>query len=192
VGAADTPTGAIEIAAEFDRFISSVAAAGVPQRRPPRVFVSHQRSDAVKAERIAWHATEVGFEYWLDIHNPALRFANVTTAPPPIKAVVIAAIIEIGLLNSSHVVAVQTSASQRSRWVPYEFGRAKQRLPVSGRAASWFESGTGPDPNGDYLSLAFCAATESQLEGWFVAQRGSAPSGQNILWKGGVPPPLPN
>jgi hypothetical protein len=162
-GLAEMPEGADAIFREFDRFLQAVAAVKVPLA-PARVFVSHQRVDSKKAERVAWHATEVGFDYWLDVHNPVLAFANRSTLPTPIKAVLIAAIIEMGLLNCSHVVALQTVDCRHSRWVPYEFGRAKQRVLVSRNAASWFEKGIAPDPNGDYLSLAVCAATECDLE----------------------------
>ena len=48
---------------------------------------------------MAWHATEWGFEYWLDVHDPKLAFANAYSLPMQIKAVLIAAIIEMGLLG---------------------------------------------------------------------------------------------
>lgn len=41
-----------------------------------RLFVSHQRSDVLFAERIAYISSTQGFEYWLDIHDPTLK-------PPP-------------------------------------------------------------------------------------------------------------
>jgi hypothetical protein len=192
VSRAETPEGADAVFQEFDRFLQAVAAVKAPLATS-RVFVSHQRADSNEAERVAWHATEVGFEYWLDAHDPVLAFANRSTLPTQIKAVLIAAIIEMGLLNSTHVVALQTANSRRSRWVPYEFGRAKQRLLVSWNAASWFEKGIAPDPNGDYLSLAFCAPTRTDLERWFISQPGARPVAPNMLWpKPYVPKPLPN
>jgi hypothetical protein len=45
----------------------------------------------------------------------------------PRLPILIAAIIAIGPLNSSHVVAIHTSSSAASKWIPYEFGRAKDR-----------------------------------------------------------------
>jgi len=192
VDRAETPEGFDDLSREFDQFLVAVAALDGPNR-VPRVFVSHQRDDWEKGERVAWHATEVGFEYWLDIHDPVLAFANRSIFPRPIKAVLIAGIIEMGLLNSTHVVAVQTPKSQRSHWVPYEFGRAKYRRLVSGRAASWFESPLGPDPDGDYLSLAFCALSEPSLNAWFGNQPGARRSGRNTLWPKPHPPKaLPN
>src|SRR5687768_12738069 len=77
---------------QFDHFLREVAPLK-PSISRPRVFVSHQRADAKKAERVAWRATEVDFEYWLDVHDPLLAFANRSTLPAPIKAVLIAAVI---------------------------------------------------------------------------------------------------
>lgn len=176
----------------FDRFLNDLPAT---RRLPsmPRVFVSHQRDDWRLAERVAWQATEVGFEYWLDVHDPKLAWANRAVLPVRIRALLIAAIIEIALLNSTHVVALHTSKSQHSRWIPYEFGRAKQRLPASWNAASWFEAGIAPDPKGDYLSLAYCAATEQKLESWFANQAGAHMQRPNLLWPMlTVPGQLPN
>lgn len=188
---AETPEGARAAARELDRFVQLVA--GLRPRTAARVFVSHQRDDWKEAERVAWRATEVGYEYWLDVHDPGLAFATRSTLPAPILAVLIAAIIEMGLLNSTHIVAVQTPASQRSHWVPYEFGRAKQRALVSSQSANWFETGTGPDPGGDYLSLAFCAPTEASLKAWYERQPQAAQVTRNTLWpKPYTPRPLPN
>ena len=189
---AETIEASVAIAREFDRFLQTVFTLK-PAVGTARVFVSHQRADLKEAERVAWQATEVDFDYWLDVHDPTLAFANRSTIPAPIRAVLIAAIIEMGLLNSTHVVALQTTNSRRSRWVPYEFGRAKQRLVASWNAASWFEKGIAPDPGGDYLSLAFCAPTEAALEYWFTGQPGARRGITNMRWKRPyTPKPLPN
>jgi hypothetical protein len=78
----------------------------------PRVFVSHRMVDAAYAERIAWLASQkAGLEYWLDVHDPVLRLAG--TALPsghPVYAITIAAIIEMALLNCTHVIAAHTPA----------------------------------------------------------------------------------
>lgn len=178
--------------AAFDRFLNDLPATRRPTSKP-RVFVSHQRDDWRLAERVAWQATEVGFEYWLDVHDPKLALANRAVVPAPIQALLIAAIIEIALLNSTHVVALHTKKSRQSRWIPYEFGRAKQRLPASWNAASWFAKGIAPDPKGDYLSLAYCAATEQELESWFANQAGAHMQRPNLLWPmPTVPGQLPN
>jgi hypothetical protein len=189
---AGTPDGAAAVFREFDQFLRSVVALTAAPRTA-RVFVSHQRDDWREAERVAWHATEVGFEYWLDVHDPMLALATGNPLPPLVKSVLIAGVIEMGLLNSSHVVSLQTTCSRHSRWVPYEFGRAKARLLFSGNAASWFEKGIVPDPDGDYLSLAFCATSEPDLEQWFTGQPGARRGSPNRLWpKPYVPGKLPD
>src|SRR5262245_36677546 len=140
LGQAQSIQGARAITQELDRLLDLPSGRNGPPM-PPRVFVSHQRDDWKKAERVAWLATQAGFEYWLDVHDPLLDLMMGRDEPPPIKSALIAGVIEMGLLNCTHVVALQTDQSRRSRWVPYEFGRAKQRLPVSWQAGSWFARG---------------------------------------------------
>jgi hypothetical protein len=95
-----------------------------------RVFVSHQRADVPFAELIADLASKHGFEYWLDVHGPLLQLANQTVLPPAVRSILIAAIIEMALLNCTDLISVQTRKARLSRWVPYEFGRAKRRWLV--------------------------------------------------------------
>lgn len=150
---------------ELDAFIHRTM-----QRRPPAVptvFVSHQRGDAGWAERAAWDATREGFEYWLDIHDPLLGLVN--AAPQiagAVRAALVAGIIEMGLLNCTHLVSLQTSNSRSSRWVPYEFGRAKERRLLARQTASWFAHGITLDPGGDYLAFAACKYDKHALRSW--------------------------
>lgn len=106
-----------------DRFFATVA---TPFARPttPCVFISHQRSDADRGERVACLADHHGIDYWLDIHDPTLMLVNNSSVSGPLRSLLIAATIEIALLNSSHVIALHTGNSLASRWVPYEFARA--------------------------------------------------------------------
>lgn len=69
-------------------FTTFLEAAGQLHPRPRlcRVFVSHQRKDVAFGERIAWLATRHGFEYWFDIHDPALRFINAARMPAFVRA----------------------------------------------------------------------------------------------------------
>jgi hypothetical protein len=99
-----------------------------------RAFVSHQQADVAFAERVAYLADRAGYEYWLDVHDPLLRIANNMPLPPVVKSVLIAAIIEMALLNCTHGISIQTSNARKSRWVPYEFGRAK---PLAGVSRGW-------------------------------------------------------
>src|SRR5262249_10633132 len=78
----------------------------------PRVFVAHRMVDVAYAERIAGLASQkAGLEYWLDVHDPVLRIAG-TTLPAGhlVYAITIAAIIEMALVNCTHVIAAHTPA----------------------------------------------------------------------------------
>src|SRR5205823_13123760 len=110
----------------------------------------------------------------------------------PVKAVLTAGIIEMALLNSTHVVSMQTTHAHRSRWVPYEFGRAKERHPLATNAASWFESPLTPAANGDYLWLGFCAFSSGALDGWLDAAGRMPPRQAKVSWRKPLPAPLPN
>jgi len=159
---------------------------------PCRMFVSHQQADVAFAERIAYLASKEGFDYWLDVHDPLLKLANQTSLPVVVRSVLIAAIIEMALLNCSHAIAVQTPAAELSRWVPYEYGRAKRRWLTSTRVASWFRKGIYESTKADYLKLGVCALSEPQVIAWLQWEwtRCQCPPSQ-CGWKGGATQPLP-
>jgi hypothetical protein len=178
----------------FDEFLSGLDRVSFPGgAQPCRVFVSHQRADVPYAERIAWRADQQGFEYWLDVHDPLLALANAASPPPIVQSILVAAIIEMALLNCTHVISVQTKNAQGSRWVPYEYGRCKRRMLVSTQVASWFDNGITPG-TADYLRLGVCTYSELAVEQWLIAERTRsgycAPAGN--AWQGLVPEPLPN
>lgn len=178
--------------AAFDVFMQSTRALRrTPGPRVSCVFVSHQQADVHLAERIAWRADQSGFDYWLDVHDPALRLANSSSLPPPVHSILVAAIIEMALLNATHVVSVQTANAARSRWVPYEFGRGKAHLLVSDQAASWFASGLGPSTSADYLHLGGCLYSEPDVVGWFNAQVRKGCLTTTPSWSRPTPPRLP-
>ena len=157
--------------AVFDVFLQRAAAAQAPSPRECRVFVSHRGTprDTAFAERIAFLATRAGYEYWLDIHEPTLRFTNKDPAiQSPARDVLIAAIIEMGLLNASHVIAVMTDESAGSKWIPYEFGRAKQRLIFSSCSATWLEP-TMLTTCGEYVHLGVMNGNENDIDEWLKA-----------------------
>jgi hypothetical protein len=141
-----------------------------------RVFVSHQQKDSAYAERIAFLATQHRFDYWLDIHDPLLIRANqILPTNDPRYPIIIAAIIEIGLLNSTHVVAVHTQNSFASKWVPYELGRAKARQIRSDQAAGWFSPKVQPSNFGEYVLLAVIMhGGEKDLLSWLRSQSQSS------------------
>lgn len=174
----------------LDEFLDQ-ASQDARQERPPKcsVFVSHKQQDVAYAERIAYCATQNGLDYWLDVHDPTLILLQQSLQPSdPRLPILIAAIIEIGLLNSSHVVAVHTSNSAMSKWIPYEFGRAKARQIRSAQAAGWLEPALQLSACGEYVQLAVVSqGGEGSLTAWLQQQncRGQRP------WLYPIPVPLP-
>jgi hypothetical protein len=138
------------------------------------VFISHQRSDAHRGERVACLADHHGIDYWLDIHDPTLMLVNNSSVSGPLRSLLIAATIEIALLNSTHVIALHTGNSLASRWVPYEFARAKARRLTPLEAAGWFASGQSPATCGDYVQLAVMTHDEPQIGNWLLGVPGAA------------------
>jgi hypothetical protein len=103
--------------------------------------------------------------------------------------ILIAAIIKIGLLNSSHVVTVHTNNSATSKWIPYEFGRAKDRRIRSTQAASWLEPTLQLAACGEYVQLAVVArGGAGGLITWLQQQNCH---GQQRFWSYPTPVPLP-
>jgi hypothetical protein len=134
----------------------------------PLVFVSHQRSDIAEAERIAKLACDESIDYWLDIHDPVLKFATQTIRPSDARyPFIIAAIIEMALLNCSHLIAVHTTNSLASKWVPYELGRVRSRKIQSANAGGWFHPNLLPRQCGDYVHLCRMAqGGENDVSRW--------------------------
>lgn len=145
------------------------------KRRPssPCVFISHQRADSNRGERIACLADHCGVDSWLDVYDPTLRAANQLTPSDPRRSILIAAIIEMALLNATHVIALHTANSVDSRWIPYELGRAKARGIVSGQAAGWFEVGQKLEACGDYVQLAAMTHDEQDVLRWLKTVQGA-------------------
>ncbi|MEM6724453.1 MAG: toll/interleukin-1 receptor domain-containing protein [Bacteroidota bacterium] len=85
-----------------------------------RVFISHRQKDKTWSLAFAAVLQAHGIDYWLDICDP--RLSNPHKKLPPIG---IANIIEIALINSTHVVALISKNSAGSAWIPYEYGRIK-------------------------------------------------------------------
>jgi hypothetical protein len=122
--------------------------------KPDRVFVSHQRKDIHEAERLAYLATRAGLEYWVDVHDPTLLSANSQRITGPQRAILIAGIIEMALLNCRYIVAAHTANSIVSKWIPYEFARVKDHIPFADDAAGWFEPAVQGGVTEDYFELA--------------------------------------
>jgi hypothetical protein len=162
---------------EWQRFCEQAVRDGLelPVERPllstPRLFVSYKREDRAYALRMAYLADRNGFQYWLDVLDPKLAATRSATFNSPEKqAGAIASILEVGLLNSSHLLAVVTDRTKASRWVPYEFGRVKDRRINANQAGSWLDPTLG-DVLPEYLCLCPVLRSECEIEKWFVYER---------------------
>jgi hypothetical protein len=136
----------------------------------PRVFISHKSADKAESFRIAYLACNAGFDFWIDVLDPNL--AAIIPFPNSLqKSVATALIIEMAILNCSHVLAVMTPNTKLSRWVPYEYGRVKDRTRISTQAGSWLEASvrsSGDFP--EYLHLGPLLDSEPNISGWFNAE----------------------
>ena len=133
------------------------------------VFISHRKDDVARAVRIAHRACLAGFDFWLDIFDPALAgYPGVAEATPQ-EAQVVALIIEMALLYSTQVIAVYTPQTAGSQWVPYEYGRVKEQALHSPQAASWLHSDVTLFP--EYLYLGERLHSEGAVDAWLKSER---------------------
>src|SRR5262249_54887666 len=164
----------------------------------PRLFVSYKSKDRPFALRLAYLADLEGFEFWLDVLDPTLSTLNSSGAPSAQqRSILIAATIEMGLLNSSHLIAAITANTATSRWVPYEFGRVKGQTVIAKDASSWLHRSAVPSVP-EYLYLCPIHPDEARIRGWLASERSaweqannnkvSKPNGQ---WTRPIPGPLP-
>lgn len=134
----------------------------------PRLFVSHRRDDTAQATHVAALAKAEGFQVWLDVENPSLQTVVQRHLAGLASPRDVALVIEMALLNCTHVIAVMTSNTRGSTWVPYEYGRVKDSSPHSRRAASWIESSAGNLP--EYLELGIRTRTDDETRTWLRAE----------------------
>jgi hypothetical protein len=156
----------------FDAFDDFLRAIDLVDRNLVKdcAFISHRQSDWSLAKDVARVVTNTGRDYWLDIHDPTLQWANkkVTSLGSVAGAILLAAIIEIALLNSTHVIALHTVNSAGSAWIPYELGRAKARKIFSSQAAGWFVQPILPSSCAEYIHLAQQTLTLQDIENWLM------------------------
>jgi hypothetical protein len=173
---------------------------GPPAFDCPCLFVSHRQADADYAKRIAYLATTKNFKFWLDILDPGLQsLPNMQMLSEDQKRWLIAGIIEMGIINSTHVISLITSNTIGSMWVPYEYGRITGIPTVSGRACAWKHPGLQyyfPE----YLLLGNVTQNEYDINNWLQAEMnvwrpinspGKSNAGCHGSWEGDTPPELP-
>jgi hypothetical protein len=152
----------------------------------PRLFVSHRQADEPRAREIAVLARAVGFQVWLDAEDALL--ATIAAWPVTLTgaelAILVAATIETALLNSTHVIAVITTKASGSKWVPYEYGRAKDSSMYSLQAGCWLDADIRDNDVGEYMGLGQTTRSDAEITAWLKAelavwnqQFGPCPSG---------------
>lgn len=136
----------------------------------PRLFISHRMVDFPLAERIAWLASMIGWDYWLDVHDPGLAAINSLMLSPKSKALAVALIIEVALLNCTHVLATITNHSPGSAWIPYEYGRVKPSLLASQLASCWVHP-CHAITTAEYMNLGPIFHNEQDIRRWLSAEK---------------------
>ena len=141
----------------------SWGAAGTELSRP-RLFVSHRKDDEARARDVATLAQAEGFQVWLDVLDSGLQNTAQASAGTPADALAVALIIEMALLNCTHVIALLTPITPGTYWVPYEYGRVKDSSPHSLRAACWIDQDVSYKP--EYLELGVKTRSDDEIRGW--------------------------
>jgi len=136
----------------------------------PRVFISHKQQDDARAKEIAALATTAGFEYWLDVFDPTLLLAAGRAGSADDAALEIATIVEMALLNCSHVIAVLTKRAETSRWVPYEYGRVKDSSLFSSKAACWIDTDVKTADLAEYMRLGTQTRSDLEISQWLQSE----------------------
>ena len=122
-----------------------------------RIFISHRQADKQKALEIANFLDQHKIEYWIDVLDPDLDNSQN-------NAITIANIIEMALLNCSHVIALLTDNSKGSQWIPYEFGRVKEKRLMVDNAATYKYRLSNSLP--EYMLLSPLFDSNQKMLGW--------------------------
>lgn len=158
---------------EYFRQLDSIAQ---PAQAPTCcVFISHKSCDVKFADWIARIVVERGFDHWLDVENPTLKAVTGAPITSPYYETLVAALVEIALLNSTHLIAVHTARSHTSMWVPYEIGRAKSRRIFSSPVSGWFQPGKVEPKAGEYNYLMPRLRYRRHITHWLAGQRVDQP-----------------
>lgn len=157
-----------------------VALRALPVKPPfcPRLFVSHRRIDKDYALGIAKIANDTGFEFWLDILDPTLLSLPLLTHLTPRQLILLTAcVIEMGLINSTHVLAVMTQDTKGGEWVPYEYGRVRE---INNTSCWQHPHHTFTLP--DYMVLGEITDSQAGIEQWLRRFPRCGPIGWNPSW----------
>ncbi len=148
----------------------------------PCLFISHRQKDDQEAMRVAYIATKLGYNIYLDILDHRLHKIS--------HSYLIANRIEVALLNSTHVIALITPNTKGSMWVPYEYGRVKEFKVLSSVAACWIHPKV-KTPVAEYLYLGELTRSEADISSWLRQELKNFNSVSQKRWRYGPTLKLP-
>ena len=87
----------------------------------PCIFLSHRSTDKAAVREIGEYIISQGIDIYLDVDDPDLQCADLANDHKAITAA-----IELGIANSTDLLAYLAANTATSPWVPYEVGFAKR------------------------------------------------------------------
>jgi hypothetical protein len=146
----------------------------LPRNICPRLFISHRQYDTQMALKLALRTKNCGFDYWIDVEDPALKELERRKGEEKIKRIMpqlTACIIEMALINCTHVLAYLSEHSKGSLWIPYEYGRITKIPEYFGRACAFKSAGLLSSDFPDYMYLGGIANNEDEVIAWLESEK---------------------
>lgn len=139
----------------------------LPNKRCPKLFVSHRQCDWIYALQIAKIAASEKFDYWVDILDPTLlNLPARLSHSPRLLSLLTACIIEMALINCTHVIACMTPYSRGTLWQPYEYGRITEIPSYYKKAGTWVHPNLSAADFPEYMYLGKITRLRTDIEGW--------------------------
>lgn len=137
----------------------------------PRLFISHRQIDKNYALRIAQLSQKKKFAYWVDVLDPNLQSLQAFNVSERLLPLITACIIEMALINCTHVIACMTVETRGSLWLPYEYGRVTE-LPINTKkATAWLHPNLMQKNFPEYMLLGESFKLESEIESWLETEQ---------------------
>ena len=138
----------------------------LPANSCPRLFISHRQIDKDYALRIARLAKTNKFACWVDVLDSDLQVLQRSRVSKRLLPLITACIIEMALINCTHVIACMTPNTRGSLWLPYEYGRVTKLPGYFKNATAWRHPNLVQKDFPEYMLLGECFTTEDEIESW--------------------------